>query len=206
MGNLFVEVRHDFVRSLFETSADYDLERINGVFAALEEEAHGRLSAEGVGEDHMILRRAIDIRNYGQISGGVLLPVPPGTIDRSTVDALFKSFHEYQMKEFGYAIPRAMAELELVNARVSAEGDRAIEIDPVYPLPEGAAPEPRGERNVFYEGHEWLPTPVFDRTTLPIGFEVQGPAIIEQNDTTTLLVPGSRARVEKGLNLICTVS
>ena len=205
LGNLFVEVRHDFVRSIFETSARYNLDRINTIFTTLETEARERLAAEGVETDRMVLRRSIDIRNYGQISGGVLLTVPSGPIDAAVVEGLFEGFHNYQTKEFGYTFPKGIADLEMVNARVSGEGDRAVNIDPVYVNAPDGTPAPAENREVFYEDHGWLDTPIFSRTSLPVGFTIQGPAIVEQSDTTTLLVPGSHATVDERLNLICKV-
>ena len=153
----------------------------------------------------MLLRRSIDIRNYGQISGGVLLPVPPGTLDDATVEALFASFSEHQQKEFGYAFPRSLTNLEMVNARVSAEADRAIVIDPIYPSPSATGPAPTGYRDVYFENGGWQKTAIFQRSSLPVGFLVRGPAVIQQSDTTTLIVPGSSATVDERLNLICKV-
>ncbi len=206
LGNLYVEVRHDFVRSLFETSSQYNLDRINTIFDALDAEARARLRAEGVDDDRMILRRSIDIRNYGQISGGVLLPVPPGTLDDATVEALFASFSEHQQKEFGYAFPRSLTNLEMVNARVSAEADRAIVIDPIYPSPSTTSPAPTEYRDVYFENGGWQKTAIFQRPSLPVSFLVRGPAVIQQSDTTTLIVPGSTATVDERLNLICKVA
>ncbi len=205
LGNLYVEVRHDFVRSLFETSAQYNLDKINQTFEALDADARARLRAEGVPDDRMILRRSIDIRNYGQISGGVVLPVPPGKLDNAIVETLFAGFINHQQKEFGYSFPRSMTNLEMVNARVSAEADRAITIDPIYPAPPKAAPKPTGYREVYFEEGGWQNTVIYDRTSLPIGFSVHGPAVIEQNDATTLVLPRSTATVDERLNLICKV-
>jgi N-methylhydantoinase A len=205
LGNLYVEVRHDFVRSLFETSAQYNLDKINATCAALDAEARERLRAEGVPDERMILRRSIDIRNYGQISGGVVLPVTEGKLDDAAVEALFAGFSEHQQKEFGYSFPRSMTNLEMVNARVSAEADRAITIDPIYSAPPEGKPKPTGHRDVYFEEGGWLKTAIYDRTSLPVGFRIPGPAVIEQNDTTTLVLPRSTATVDEHLNLICKV-
>jgi N-methylhydantoinase A len=205
LGNLYVEVRHDFVRSLFETSANYNLDRINETFAALDADARARLHAEGVESDRMILRRSIDIRNYGQISGGVVLPVPADTLNDSMIGELFAGFSGHQQKEFGYAFPRSMMNLEIVSARVSAEADSAIVIDPIYPSPLTETPVPTAYRDVYFENGGWQKSAIFDRTKLPVGFAIRGPAVIEQNDTTTLILPRSTATVDERLNLICRV-
>lgn len=205
LGNLFVEVRHDFVQSLFETDADYSLATIQNTFATLEEQARRRLADEGVSEQHMVLRRGIDVRNYGQVSGSVQIPVPDGPIDDDTIAAVFAAFGQHQLKEYGLALANIVSELELVNARVSAEGDRAVDIDPVYVNAPQEDPGPVKHRKVRFEGAGWVDTPVFRREDLPAGFTIQGPAIIEQADTTTLLDARSGARVDEHLSLICQV-
>ena len=65
-------------------------------------------------------------------------------------------------------------------------------------------PAPSGRRKMFDKAEGWVEAPVYERTALPTGFEIPGPAIIEQLDSTTLLVPGSSARVDERFNLICT--
>jgi N-methylhydantoinase A len=205
LGNLFVEVRHDFVQSLFETNTRYHLARIQQVFATLEEQARDRLRAEGVSDEHMVLRRAIDVRNYGQVSGSALIPLPPGHIDDAVITGVFRAFQEHQAKEYGFALSAIVSELELVNARVSAEGDRAIDIDPVYVNAPREEPKPFAGRKVMFEGDGWIDTPIYQRMDLPAGFKLSGPAIIEQSDTTTLLDRRASARVDERLNLICQV-
>jgi N-methylhydantoinase A len=206
LGNLFVEVRHDFVKSLFETSSRYNLGRIQSVVADLETQARGRLKAEGVSEGHMILRRAIEVRNYGQVSGSILVPLPEGEISPQTIGSIFDAYKRHQATIYGSTFNDVVSEFELVNARISAEGDRAIEIDPIYVNEPQAEPKPVSSRRVYFEGSGWLDTPIYRRPELPAGFSVAGPAIIEQNDTTTLLDPRSRATVDERLNLLCQVS
>uniref|UniRef100_A0A0F2LMS8 Acetophenone carboxylase-like C-terminal domain-containing protein n=1 Tax=Candidatus Aramenus sulfurataquae TaxID=1326980 RepID=A0A0F2LMS8_9CREN len=50
-------------------------------------------------------------------------------------------------------------------------------------------------RKVMFDS--WQEVPVYVRETLPMGFEIEGPAVIEEYSSTTILKPGWRARVEK---------
>lgn len=206
LGNLFVEVRHDFVKSLFETSSRYNPGRIQSVVADLESQARERLRAEGVSEGHMIFRRSIEVRNYGQVSGSILVPLAEGEITAQTIEGVFEAYKRHQATIYGSTFNDVVSEFELVNARISAEGDRAIEIDPIYVNEPQAESKPVSSRKVFFEGFGWLDTPIYRRIELPAGFSVAGPAIIEQNDTTTLLDPASKAAVDERLNLLCQVS
>ncbi len=205
LGVLFVEVRHDFVQSIFATNTRFDVATINDAFNKLEAEGAVRLEREGVAADRIRLTRQLDVRYYGQVSGGLVLPVKAGLLGEIDVREIFSLFHKRHAEEYGYNLPEDLAELEIVNARVSAEGLREAQPKPVFPKPPEAKPKPAALRRVFFEDAGWIETPIWRRETLPIGHAIEGPAIIEQNDTTTLLVPGSRATVDPQLNLLCTI-
>ena len=205
LGCLFVDVRHDFVQSIFETSDRFDVDRINKAFVKLEANARERLKAEGVADSEMVLQRAIDMRYYGQVSGGLSLPVKTGNLSKQNVVDLFGAFHERHTEEFEYTLPAELVDLEIVNARVTAEADRKERINPSYRSTPKQKPVPTATRNVYFNKSGWLDTPIFHRDQLPIDFEISGPAIVEQTDTTSLLPPGTRARVDASFNLVCAV-
>ncbi len=204
MGVLHVEVRHDFVQSIFATNERFDVGEINDAFAQLEARARARLGRDGVAAEDVVLRREIDVRYYGQVSGGLTLPVKAGALDDDDIRGLFRSFHERHTEDYGYSLPEDLAELEIVNARVAAEARVTTGAAPTFGANGAGDPAPSGRRKMFDEAEGWVEAPVYERTALPVGFEIPGPAIIEQLDSTTLLVPGSSARVDERFNLICT--
>ena len=116
---------------------------------------------------------------------------------------VFASFHERHNEEFGYTLPEDLAELEIVNARVHAEGHREEPPDPRFAGKPDRVPKPVAHRKVFFDGPGWVETPIYQRDRLPTGYEITGPAIIEQLDSTTVLDPTAGARVDGKLNLIC---
>jgi len=205
LGCLFVDVRHDFVQSIFETSDRYDVDRINDTFAKLEVNAKERLKTEGVPDSEMVLRRSIDVRYYAQVSGGLSIPVKVGRLTNKDIIDLFAAFHKRHTEEFEYTLPADLVDLEIVNARVTAEADRKERINPSYQITPRQKPAPASNRKVYFDKVGWVDTPVYRRDQLPVDFEISGPAIVEQTDTTSLLPPGTRARVDASLNLICAV-
>lgn len=205
MGVLFVDVRHDFVQSIFGTSTRLNTDEINRAFADLEEQAMIRLREEGVPDQQMVIRRMLDVRYYGQVSGGLTLPVKRGALTDEDVRDVFVAFRSRYLQEYGYVLPEDLADLEIVNARAVAEGPQEAAVDPIFRHKPVAEPEPAAIRPVFFAPDGWVDTPVFRREVLPQGYQVEGPAIIEQLDTTTVLPPQSRARVDDRLNLICQV-
>ena len=203
-GVLHVEVRHDFVQSIFATNERFDTAKINEAFATLEARARARLGRDGVAAEDVVLRREIDVRYYGQVSGGLTLAVKGGALDDDDIRSLFRAFHERHTEDYGYTLPEDLAELEIVNARVAAEARATTGAEPRFGANGTGNPAPSGRRKMFDEAEGWVEAPVYQRTALPDGFEIPGPAIIEQLDSTTLLVPGSQARVDERFNLICT--
>ena len=69
----------------------------------------------------------------------------------------------------------------------------------------GELPEPTERRDVYFDG-EAVETPVYERSDLPAGVRFEGPAVIDQLDTTTLVPPGVRAEVDEYLNIRLEVS
>ena len=139
------------------------------------------------------------------MSGGLSIPVKVGRLTNKDVTDIFAAFHKRHTEEFEYTLPAELVELEIVNARITAEATRKERINPLYKLAPKKNPAPVSSRNVYFDKEGWVETPIFRREQLPIDFEISGPAIVEQTDTTSLLTPGTRARVDASLSLICAV-
>jgi N-methylhydantoinase A len=194
-GCLLVDVRHD-LSTMFLASA----ERVKGAdveeeFRALEAEARERLRHEGVREDQIQLQRSVDMRYLGQWRA---LSVPVGS-PLTSLDHAVETFHAEHEREHNYR--RDDAPVEIYRLNVRAVG--------VTPKPEfthhelnGSRPQPVTTRRVLFdEQDQWLETPIFQRHSLGAGTTLEGPAIVEQLDTTVLIPPGIRARVDEWLNI-----
>jgi len=108
---------------------------------------------------------------------------------------------EYE-REFGYRLDEEIGVIEFVNARVAAIGitdDADIE----WRSEGSSTPEPRGSRRVYFdETADFTETPIYERASLGPGACFDGPAVIEQMDTTVLVPPGARASVDDVLNIV----
>jgi len=203
LGVLSVEVRHDFVQSIFATNTRFNITEINAAFSDLEARARARLAEEGVPDALLAIHRQLDVRYYGQVSGGLTLDAGQGVLSEADVSAIFDSFHVRHTEEYGYTLPSDLAELEIVNARVTAEGQQRAPAAPLFLGKSADKVNPSGARQVYFD--DWTETAVYQRAELPTGCIIAGPAVIEQLDSTTLLIPGSSATVDKRRNLICSV-
>jgi N-methylhydantoinase A len=118
------------------------------------------------------------------------------------VERLRDEFHAMHERAYGYAAHDDP--VELVNVRLAAVGVTPKPRRP--PLPEGgssAAPAVKGRRDVWFaEAGGVQPTVVLDRGKLLRGNVIDGPAIIEEPDASTLVHPGWTATVDEHANLV----
>jgi N-methylhydantoinase A len=119
-------------------------------------------------------------------------------ITREIVQASFAAAYP---ASFSRLLPGLQA--KIVNLRTSAIGRR-----PHFSL-QALAPEPgttveqakRGSRPVWFDGG-WHDTAIYARLELPVGADIQGPAILEQPDATVLVDPDLKARIDDLGNVI----
>ena len=200
LGLLLAELRHDYVRTVLRRGDDMDPAEIGSAFAAMEAEALDRMRREGVEQGDVTLVRTADMRYLGQ---GYELDVvmASGEIDAGEVAAAYERFHEAHVRTYGYA--NRQDPIELVNLRVTATSGTA---QPELPSsPANGQPNPPaaldGTRQVYFRDG-FVAAAIYDRALLGPGDSVDGPAVIEQLDSTTLVWPGGSARVDELGNLL----
>jgi N-methylhydantoinase A len=195
LGCLLVDVRHDFSEMYGGQAADVDPGEVEEAFARLEAEASERLEAEGIPEERMTLRRTIDMRYVGQWRS---LPVEVQGPVRSLEEAI-ERFHAEHEREHAYRRDDTPVEIYQLNLQAVGETRKAE-------LPsharDGGRPQPGGTRDVRFAGEaEPIETPVFRRDELAAGMELEGPALVDQLDSTVLVPPGVRCEVDEWLNI-----
>jgi N-methylhydantoinase A len=193
-GLLGTEVRNDYARTSLQKPPDYDLAAVASVYADLEAQADRWLADEGVPPAQRRLVRLADLR-YRHQGFEITVPWPERGL---AIDALLARFHARHERLYTYALPEAP--IEIVTLRLAASG-RVHR----FALPERG--EARGrrrgtERRVYFAGHGWIACPCVDRDTLGLGAIVRGPAIVEQPDSTTVVLPDQRARADRFGNLV----
>ncbi|HYZ15760.1 MAG TPA: hydantoinase/oxoprolinase family protein [Candidatus Acidoferrum sp.] len=192
MGLLLSDVRHDYVASELMRIDRAEITRVAAVFERLRAQAQAELLGEGFAPDQLRYEYAFDLRYVGQ---GYELTIPIAAIP-STADDLARTrlrFDEDHTQLTGHAAPDEP--VEIVNYRMTAVA--------VVPQASIASPFTEvtdahgariGERLSYVDG-EARPTALYDRTRLAPGTIVEGPAILMQGDSTTLVHPHQRAEV-----------
>jgi N-methylhydantoinase A len=199
LGLLQVDLRQDLMRSALMVEGDIDLGRLRCLYDDLEREAHHLLEQAGVPPDQRRLVRQADVRYFGQ-SKYITTPAADGPVDEAFVTRLIESFSREHEREYGYTMPPHIARVEIANVRLAAVG--AIDQPRVGHEPEAGPPAPpRDQRQVFFTGHGFIYTPIFWRETLTRDQRIDGPAIVEQDDSTTVIAPGWSAMPDNQGNL-----
>src|SRR3954451_24831446 len=190
LGCLMVDIRHDLSEMFLRLAAEADAGELETAFDRLEERGRKLLADEGVSEAGVTLERSIAMRYLGQWRS---LEVA----FEDALEAAVERFHAEHEREFSYR--RDDAPVELYRLQLVPTG-ATQEVELPRHEPGGELPGPIETRPVFFDG-EAVDTPVYERSELPAGVAFEGPAVIDQLDTTTLVPPGVRAEVDEWLNI-----
>ncbi len=197
LGCLLVDLQHDWAESFLAPAVSADPATLQQRFEAMEQQAAGRLAHEGVAARDMLMQRSVDMMYQGQWRS---LTVPaPAVI--TALAPLVQAFHEQHAREYNYR--RDDAPVSLFRLNLKAVGTVPKPHFAEHPAG-GGMPRPSSRRQVRFDGAT-EDTPIYWRPDLPAGAELAGPAIIEQDDGTTVLPPGARMTVDRWSNIIMQV-
>lgn len=203
LGCLVAPLSFQFTRSSVSVLEELDWDGVNTVYADMAERGYAALAEAGASREQVEIVREADLRVYGQLHE-LTVPVPGGVLTAATTDALKASFaaayrQMYSRYDDGFLI-------ESVNWKLTARGpSRQVTLH--VPGGDTDAHALKKHRDVFLPekgGH--APVPVYDRYLLAVGQEIQGPAIVEERETTVNLPVGSFAVVDQFGDLVVELS
>ena len=213
-GLLTVDLKNDYVVTLVQRDDRLDFDAMRRAYERLEGRARDALGREGFAEAQTTFLRSADMRYFGQ-AAEVRVEVPDGAPDRRLADVATERFHAAHERVYGYSYrPKdgqvsareaaAGQQVEWVNLRVTGIGP--ITRPNLRRLPGGkgdSAGARSGTRSVFFDG-AWVETPLYDRSRLQSGDRLDGPAIVEEFGSTTVVFPSLQAAVDDYGNLLLT--
>jgi len=187
LGLLLADVRKDYSQTVLINAAGSDA-RVKTLFAALYSVGMAELEAEGFKKNEIHRIDSLDLRYRGQ-SYELTVPLVADFIER---------FHKAHERRYGYA--NRGRDVELVNVRTTFLGRTA---KPKFSktVKQRRGPEPL-ERQPCWIDRRRVRTDIYDRAILGHGHVIQGPAIIGEYSSTTLVPPGFRCTVDAYLNLV----
>jgi len=203
LGLLVADFRHDYSQTYLRALPDVNLETINRIYANLEEAALDQMRQEGVAAEEVLFTRHADVRYLGQ-GYELEVAVPAGRLDAGSLKLVAERFYESHRQHYGY-VKAENEVVQLVNLRLTAFGrlprPRFAPADRSSEASLNPARARKAERLVYFEG-AFQTVPIYERSELVVGDVIDGPTIIEQLDSTTVLAPGQRAVVDGYGNLV----
>jgi N-methylhydantoinase A len=200
-GLLMADLRGDFAITRLMPLSSARLGEVEAIIVELRQRCEAWFAERGIDANARRITMSVDMRYAGQ-NYELFVPLPPGVVRSETIDGLAAGFAAAHQRLYGFIADEEP--MQLVTFRAEATG--MVPKADIRPT-EDTGPDPRaaefGRRDVWLrEAGAFVPCPLYDREKLLGGNRIEGPAIVEQMDATTLIVPGAVATVDPYLNLI----
>jgi len=203
MGLLATDVVYEYVATTYQRMSSLDAAAFQIRFEELEEQARRQLSEDGIPEDRWVIQRLADCRYLGQ-GYELRIPLPSGEVDEEWKARVVSDFHDAHQREYSRRFEGS--DVEIPNIRVRGVGLMpplvVPEIERADEVPAGAL---RQERPAWFEVDgelRELPTRFYVREALRAGNRIEGPAIINQYDSTTVVPPGLVSEIDRFGNIV----
>jgi N-methylhydantoinase A len=186
MGMLLADARLDLSRTFVGVLNEATVMALNEAFAEMEAEARAALLRE-FGSSEVLFERHAEMRYTGQRHN-----IKVSVSNTETPADIRCDFHRDYRRRYGHADEQAKAEFQALHVSAFSRLRRPD----LHRLPRGGATlRSPGVRSVYFGSHGTVEASVYERASLPCGFAADGPAIIEEYGSTTLVWPQDRFEI-----------
>jgi N-methylhydantoinase A len=200
-GLLLTDLRADFSATRLTALSLAALPVIAAAFDSLSGRAESWFAEEHIFPGARRLTRTVDMRYAGQ-NYELAIALPEGAVTLASLDTLAEGFAAAHKRMYGFAAEGEA--VQLVTFRVEASG-----LVPKAEFQPSAAGDADASAAIMATREVWMPEaggfaacPVYDREKLATGHRIVGPAIVEQMDATTVVLPGMTGMIDAYANLI----
>jgi N-methylhydantoinase A len=199
LGLISSDIKHDYVQSVVKRTSALDIDWVNEIYQSLEERGKKALRDEQVQDKDIFVERGCDMRYVGQAYVPCIIPFASESPKERQLAETEKNFHRIHQELYKHV---AEAEpTELVSLRVRVVGKQ--EKPPLRAIRGGKVKPQSVRRNVYFEDVDaFVECDSYMRDELPVGFSFNGPAIIFQSDSTSLIYTSQSASVDGYGNII----
>jgi N-methylhydantoinase A len=189
-GMLMSDLQHNFVRTHVSPLENLNPKKLRQLFEGMEKEGAALLRSEHIPKDRIQFKYSIDMRYVKQYHE-VNVVITQDEVRRGRMDSIAKKFHPEHNRLYGYSLEEVGTPIEVINFRLTCVGRTD---KPRFRKMKYTGPDPsfafKRKRKVYLPGKKgFKPVPVFDGDLLKYGNKIEGPAIIEQVNTTTFVSP-----------------
>jgi N-methylhydantoinase A/oxoprolinase/acetone carboxylase beta subunit len=206
LGLLATDMVYEYVSTVYERLSTLDAAALQRAFEELEQQARAQLEHDGVPAEQMLIQRVTDCRYLGQ-GYELRVDVGSGAIDDAWAEKTRADFHDNHQREYSRRFEDS--DIEIPNVRV-----RGVGLMPSFELPEAEKGDASPDAALRHERDAWFPvdgelrkvaTRFFAREALKAGNRIEGPAVINQYDSTTVVPPGFTADIDRFGNIVIRV-
>lgn len=203
LGCVIADMRHDRVHTLNQLLDDIDLDALNHQVMSVGDALETLLSEADIGFEGIERIVEFDMLYLGQThTVAARLPASAGesaeTVTHAQINAAFEDAYRTAYGRLLEDIPKRVLNLKVAVVGRRPKFDLSVLAPSAESTIEGAS---RGQRQVYADG-DWRDAGVWDRLALPVGTTIDGPAILEQADSTIYVDPDLRADVDSFGNLV----
>ncbi len=203
LGFLVAPIGFERTRSLPGLLDSLDFGDVNRLLGELEEECQALLKEAGNRDGAITVTRAADMRLYGQMHE-ITVTLPAAPIGPHSMEAIETAFEAEYTRRYSHLFEGA--QIQVLNWRVTCAGTTP-EVSAHLTAGDAAAAAQKGTRPAYFpEAGGFADAPVYDRYALKPGLRIDGPAIVEERESTTIVPPGDWVRVDDDLNLRLHIS
>jgi len=189
-GMLISDLKHNFVRTYSTRLADMDRKKFKSLFCDMEDEANRLLKSERIPENAIQHIYSVDLRYVKQYHE-VNVEITSTDIEDGNIERIANQFHPEHNRLYGYSLEEQRTPIELINLRLLSVGKT---VKPKFSQEEFIGTDPshalKKNRMVYLPLEEaFADVPVYDGHKMMCGNRVEGPAVIEQVNTTTFVTP-----------------
>jgi N-methylhydantoinase A len=200
LGFLVAPPATDMVRSYVARLERLDWDHVNALFATMTEQGSRLLGEAGADPSKITLKPTADMRHVGQ-GFEIPVPLPSTTLGPDDLAAMRAAFFASYRERFGRVVEDSPIEVMSWRLACLAPG-QDIRIKPVAAKNAATSDAHRGTREVLFEGLGSVSCAVYDRYALAPGATFEGPALVEERESTCCIGPDARVSVDQFLNLV----
>ncbi len=197
-GIALADFTHDYLVSLVQPVERVDVAQLEAALIRLRQLADVDLTSEGVRADARNLQVSLDLRYLGQSTEINVQLASAGPRTGFDLKAYVEEFHRRHEALYTYSVPGEP--VELVNLRLRAIG--RVAKPPRPPMTTKRLGEQKGHRPAWFPGRGMIETPVWRREALTPGARLDGPLIVEEMSSSTIVPPGAVLEMDPLGNLI----
>jgi N-methylhydantoinase A len=201
LGLTLPDVAHDYVKTFLSDLRGADPVLVEKAYTELEETGQRDVKTAQTDVQDVIFRRSMDLK-YANQTFMLTVELPERPFANDTPAAARERFH--RLHESMYGLRFANEAVEIVNLRVSVVGKmKTLHLQKAAAENRRAKDNIKGRRDAFFFGiNDFVNSPVYDGERLGVGAVIEGPAIIEQENSTIVVPPASIAKFDPHYNII----